>query len=127
MDEDRSGGVTYAELVDNLYKMKMHDDHALLIFLKQQLQDLRGLLSRDMAEMLRHNLEFHTRFDELRTHLSNPNLSAADLDGSESATEGCMGKPGHENSKQLRNVRCTGLFLNDFTANKPQSDFKLVL
>merc|ERR1719145_265162 len=41
LDEDASGDVNYGEFIENLHKMKSHDGHTLLVFIKYYVTEIR--------------------------------------------------------------------------------------
>lgn len=51
LDEDRSGTVTYEEFTDNLHRMKTQDDHAMLVFLKHHLNQVKYELADNFDEV----------------------------------------------------------------------------
>lgn len=48
MDEDRGGTVKYEEFVDQVWKMKSTEDHAMLIFMQFQLGDIKHHLTQHL-------------------------------------------------------------------------------
>lgn len=48
LDDDSSGDVDYAELVEQLYKMKSKDSHTLLVFIRHYVQDIRKKVQEEM-------------------------------------------------------------------------------
>jgi len=70
LDEDRSGTVTYAEFVDQLYKMKAQESHTLLIFIKHYLTDVRIKVTEQLQlfkeEVLMQETHQKEEFEELK-------------------------------------------------------------
>merc|ERR1712048_126352 len=48
MDEQLSGQVTYNEFIDNLHKMKTEDNHAILVFMKHCINDIRFQMLQEL-------------------------------------------------------------------------------
>eukprot|EP00747_Dinoflagellata_sp_TGD_P091415 gnl/TRDRNA2_/TRDRNA2_165041_c2_seq6.p1 gnl/TRDRNA2_/TRDRNA2_165041_c2~~gnl/TRDRNA2_/TRDRNA2_165041_c2_seq6.p1 ORF type:complete len:606 (+),score=77.59 gnl/TRDRNA2_/TRDRNA2_165041_c2_seq6:85-1902(+) len=53
MDMDASGDVDYAEFVDQLYKMRHHDQHTMLVFIKHYIVQMKKTLREDIHQELR--------------------------------------------------------------------------
>lgn len=63
MDEDKSGTVKYEEFVDQIWKMKSTEDHAMLIFMQFKLADIRHQLTQHL----------HSIHEQLTTEIRSQN------------------------------------------------------
>eukprot|EP00747_Dinoflagellata_sp_TGD_P091412 gnl/TRDRNA2_/TRDRNA2_165041_c2_seq3.p1 gnl/TRDRNA2_/TRDRNA2_165041_c2~~gnl/TRDRNA2_/TRDRNA2_165041_c2_seq3.p1 ORF type:complete len:604 (+),score=73.71 gnl/TRDRNA2_/TRDRNA2_165041_c2_seq3:85-1896(+) len=54
MDMDASGDVDYAEFVDQLYKMRHHDQHTMLVFIKHYIMQMSKTLKEDVSTQLQN-------------------------------------------------------------------------
>lgn len=69
MDEDRSGTVSTAELVNSIYKLKEQDIHTTLMFIKGYLVDLKINMKEEVQRMLIENLRLSKATREGVTHM----------------------------------------------------------
>jgi len=51
LDIDGNGDLSYTEFVSELYKMKAHDSHTLLVFIQHYVMELKSMLLRERREM----------------------------------------------------------------------------
>jgi len=77
MDEDGSGDIDYTEFAEQLHKMKSHDAHTLLVFIKFYVTEIRRKLSEQiklLEDEIRHD------FDLMTTSLDKTTAQAKDMD-----------------------------------------------
>eukprot|EP00429_Kryptoperidinium_foliaceum_P103827 CAMPEP_0176235468 /NCGR_PEP_ID=MMETSP0121_2-20121125/26853_1 /TAXON_ID=160619 /ORGANISM="Kryptoperidinium foliaceum, Strain CCMP 1326" /LENGTH=440 /DNA_ID=CAMNT_0017574889 /DNA_START=1 /DNA_END=1323 /DNA_ORIENTATION=+ len=52
LDADCSGGISYEEFVKELYRMKMHDSHTMLVFIKHYVTEIKRMTQNMVASEL---------------------------------------------------------------------------
>jgi len=102
MDEDRTGYVTYKAFIDNIFKMKTHDDHSLLVFIKHVLCEFRSKVTTDLSKLLSESLQNSVRTAGSRDvgqTASDPRIACIAID---SSAVGCFDSA----SKSQSNEAC---------------------
>lgn len=98
LDEDQSGTVTYAEFVDQLYKMKSQDSHTMLLFIKGYVNELRGKVTEQMRIL---KINIIDKLEEISS-VASSNAKARAESAKAGATNGEVRVPSKEGTDVIK-------------------------